>query len=81
MRAPEAHLVQDENGEPDFTALLADPAERIMQCVLDPGEVLYLPALWWHRIHLLTDSIGLGRKCLDEKNLQQHVKMRLGVQC
>src|SRR5579871_986720 len=63
---------------PDFASLAADPATRLMQCVLKPGDVLYLPALWWHRVVLRSDSIGLGRKCLDEVNLRRHVRARLG---
>jgi ribosomal protein L16 Arg81 hydroxylase len=46
--------------------------------VLKPGDVLYLPAWWYHRIELLSDSIGLGRKCLDEANLQLHIRQRIG---
>ena len=48
-----------------------------MQCVIDPGDVLYLPALWFHRIELLRDSIGLGRKCLDRKHLRLHIHQRM----
>lgn len=76
VMSPDANLGYDESGELDFAALVADPATRIMHCVLKPGDVVYLPAQWWHRIELLTDSIGLGRKCLDEVNLQRHTHTR-----
>ena len=36
-----------------------------------------IPALWFHRIELLSNSIGLGRKCLDESNLQMHIRLRM----
>ncbi|HEV7239244.1 MAG TPA: cupin-like domain-containing protein [Thermoanaerobaculia bacterium] len=75
--SPDAHLGLDASGELDFDALAADPGTRILTCVLHPGDVLYLPALWWHRVKLLDDSIGLGRKCLDEANLRTHVRLRL----
>lgn len=74
-RAALAHRPSDD--ELDFAALVADPETRMMTCVLKPGDVLYLPALWWHRVELVSDSIGLGRKCLDEVNLQAHVRLRL----
>lgn len=73
VMSPEALLVSDKAGGLKFET---DGLTRVMQCVLKPGDVLYLPAQWWHRIELLTDSIGLGRKCLDEVNLQQHIHAR-----
>lgn len=77
VMSPNAHLGLDANGELDFDTLAADPTVRVHTCVLRPGDVLYLPALWWHRVQLFQDSIGLGRKCLDEANLQTHVRLRL----
>jgi Cupin-like domain len=77
VMAPPAFLGRDVRGELDFRGLASHPDTGMMQCVLNPGEVLYLPAQWWHRIKLRSDSIGLGRKCLDEANLQQHIHMRL----
>lgn len=77
IMAPPAWLGTDEGGALNFETLAQSVEAQIMHCDLGPGEVLYLPALWWHRIELLSDSIGLGRKCLDEKNLQEHVRLRL----
>ncbi|HEV7368044.1 cupin-like domain-containing protein [Arenibaculum sp.] len=77
VMSPEAFLRRGADGEPDFAGLADDPRTRIMQCVLKPGDVIYLPALWWHRIELLSDSVGLGRKCLDVANLQGHLRQRL----
>jgi hypothetical protein len=74
---PDAFLGLDDSGELDFEALANDPGARIMTCELGPGDVLYLPAEWWHRVLLLEDSIGLGRKCLDQINLQRHIRLRL----
>ena len=74
--SPDAYLDRDESGEPDFDGLLNNPKVKIMQCVLKPGDVLYLPAQWWHRIELLSNSIGQGRKCLDEINLQKYIYLR-----
>ncbi|WP_225730791.1 MULTISPECIES: cupin-like domain-containing protein [unclassified Nocardia] len=77
VMGPHARLTRDANGEPDWAALVADPHTELHIFDLEPGDVLYLPANWYHRIELLTDSIGLGRKCLDEKNLQMHVRQRM----
>jgi hypothetical protein len=77
VMSPEAHLGRDSSGELDFSPLIESPRTQIMQCVLGPGDIIYLPAEWWHRIELLSDSVGLGRKCLDEANVQRHLRLRL----
>jgi hypothetical protein len=77
VMSPDAFLGPDQSGALDFAALVDNPNLRLMQAVLNPGEVIYLPAEWWHRIELLSDSIGLGRKCLDQANVQRHTRMRL----
>jgi len=76
VMSPPATLKREASGEFNFDALVNDPNVQILQCVLKPGDVLYLPAQWWHRIKLLSDSIGQGRKCLDEVNLQKYMHMR-----
>ncbi|MBC7435211.1 MAG: cupin-like domain-containing protein [Bdellovibrionales bacterium] len=78
VMAPEAHLHSLDGGQPDFARLAADPAAQLMQCTLRPGDVLFLPSQWWHRVELLSDSIGVGRKCLDPSNLRKHVRLRMG---
>ena len=76
VMGPNASLDCDESGELNFAALIDNPETQIKQCVLKPGDVVYLPAQWYHRIELLADSIGQGRKCLDEVNLQKYTHMR-----
>jgi hypothetical protein len=78
IMGPKAELRLDANGTPDFDALAKSPDTQLHQCDLKPGDVLYLPANWFHRIELLSNSIGLGRKCLDEMNLQMHIRQRMG---
>jgi hypothetical protein len=77
VMSPAAQLHYRNDGELDLSGLLRDPKTELMRCTLKPGQVLYLPALWWHRVELLSDSIGLGRKCLDECNLQAHIRLRM----
>lgn len=74
---PDAALPADAQGAPDFAALLADPATRLHRFLLNPGDLLFLPSRWFHRIELLDDSIGLGRKCLDVKHLRRHIHQRM----
>jgi pimeloyl-ACP methyl ester carboxylesterase len=74
---PEATLHRRADGALDFERLVDDHRDAFMRAVCKPGDVIYLPALWWHRIALLSDSIGLGRKCLDQANLREHMRLRL----
>ncbi|MBA3774510.1 MAG: cupin-like domain-containing protein [Ramlibacter sp.] len=74
---PRANLPRTGDGRANFGRLVDHPDTELMQCVLEPGDVLYLPAQWFHRIELLEDSMGLGRKCLDPIHLQLHVRQRM----
>lgn len=78
VMGPDSELLPGPDGELDIQALCDSPATQLTRFVLKPGDVLYLPAWWFHRIVLLTDSIGLGRKALDEANMQLHVRQRIG---
>lgn len=78
IMGPKAELLPGPGGEAQLDALCASPDTRLMRFVLRTGDVLYLPSLWFHRIELLSDSIGLGRKCLDEANLRAHIRQRIG---
>ena len=50
IMGPEAELHEDASGKPDLTALSQETASQLMQCVLKPGDVIYLPAMWFHLI-------------------------------
>ncbi|MEU4878361.1 cupin-like domain-containing protein [Streptomyces sp. NPDC021608] len=76
VMGPRAEVRADT--EQDWQRLCESPNSELMQFTLRPGDVLYLPANWYHRIELLSNSIGLGRKCLDEANLQTHIRQRMG---
>lgn len=78
IMGPAAELRADQRGVPDLETLCKSAGTQLMRFVLSPGDVLYLPPGWYHRIVLLSDSIGLGRKCLDEANLQVHIRQRMG---
>ncbi|MEU6389318.1 cupin-like domain-containing protein [Streptomyces sp. NPDC046939] len=78
IMGPDAELLPGPDGEARWDALCASPDTRLTRFVLRPGDALYLPARWFHRIELLSDSIGLGRKCLDAANLRAHIHQRVG---
>ncbi len=31
-----------------------------MECVLEPGDILYIPACWWHNVITLAPSISIN---------------------
>lgn len=74
---PSVKLHRTNDGALDFERLVAEYHHDFFHVVCKPGDVIYLPALWWHRILLMSDSIGLGRKCLDQANLKEHMRLRL----
>jgi hypothetical protein len=77
VMGPAAELGRTDLGEPDYAALCESAESQLMQFVLEPGDFLFLPAMWYHRIELLSDSMGLGRKALDAKHLQRHMHQRM----
>lgn len=77
VMGPEATLDDKYGDDRDLQVLCDSQATQLMQCRLGPGDLIYLPAMWFHRIELRSDSIGLGRKCLDEVNLRLHIRQRV----
>jgi hypothetical protein len=74
---PNEHVHLDDDGSPDFKTYLSSKTPIVTHCVTRPGDVLYLPARWYHRLRLLEDSIGLSCGALDERNLAKHMRERL----
>jgi ribosomal protein L16 Arg81 hydroxylase len=31
-----------------------------MECVLEPGDILYIPSCWWHNVITLSPSISIN---------------------
>jgi Cupin-like domain len=73
---PNEHVDLDNDGSPDFETYLSSHTPIVTHCVTRPGDVLYLPARWYHRLRLLEDSIGLSCAALDERNLVAHMRER-----
>ena len=47
------------------------PAEdRPLQCVLEPGETMFLPSGWWHAVLNLERSIAITENRVDDQNVQ-----------
>jgi len=48
-------------GNPDFDAYPLARAARIVDCVVGPGDLLYVPAGWFHQVQALTFSLSANR--------------------
>jgi len=47
--------------------LLKDPPEELFLCVVEPGEVLFVPEGWWHSTWNLEDQIAVPGPPFQEK--------------
>jgi len=45
---------------PDFDTYPELRKARPWECVLEPGEILYLPARWWHQVRSLEHAISVN---------------------
>jgi len=45
---------------PDFEKYPKFREARPWECVLEPSEILYLPARWWHQVRSLDDAISVN---------------------
>lgn len=41
-----------------------------VEFILNPGEILYIPSMWWHQAENLSPSIALGFNTVNEWNLE-----------
>jgi len=40
--------------------LLTDPRNRKKKCVVNPGDALYLPAFWYHKVAQADETIAFN---------------------
>jgi hypothetical protein len=45
---------------PDLAKYPAFRRARIIQCVLEPGDTLFLPCAWWHHVDNISPSCGVN---------------------
>jgi len=69
-----AHLPILPDGSADTETFFQDPASQITHCRLLPGEILFIPYQWWHRVDLIQDSISLHGLYTTQDLLPAYVK-------
>jgi len=45
---------------PDLSLYPKYPDAKAVECVVGPGDVLYIPAYWWHHIISLTETVSVN---------------------
>jgi hypothetical protein len=75
---PSACLKQDKSGALNFNDFLVDPTTTPMSCQLNPGDVMYIPSLWWHRVVTDEDAISLNVTHITDQLLPQFINASAG---
>jgi ribosomal protein L16 Arg81 hydroxylase len=53
----------------DFYKLIKDSPVAPVECVLKPGELLFIPSRWWHTALNLEESIAVTQNVVSTQNL------------
>ena len=51
--------------KPDFDSCPGMAVTQVWECTLESGDVLFNPPFWWHQVHNVTPSIGVGFRWFD----------------
>lgn len=70
----ESYLYPDSQGKPDYDRLFADEKTQPMSVVLEAGDILYMPAKWWHRTETLEHSASINTAYITENIIQPYMR-------
>lgn len=70
----DAYLQKDSSGKPDFDRLLEDKKASPMSITLEDGDLLYMPAKWWHRTETLEHSASINTAFITEDIIQPYMR-------
>jgi len=45
------------------------PSERPIECILEGGEMIFVPSGWWHQVVNLTDTVAVTQNVCNQQNL------------
>lgn len=77
-----AHLSQINIDQPDLEKFPKFPKTRYLECILEPGEMLFIPSFWWHQVYSL-DKLNISVNFWWKTNFRQfftHPGRRLAAQ-
>jgi hypothetical protein len=58
--SPSAHFSRVNIDNPDLDMFPHFRHARALECVLGPGDVLFIPIFWWHQVYSLSISVSIS---------------------
>ena len=71
--SPEAILECDKNGKPQYEKFLDDPMTGALYATLEPGDIIYVPVHWWHRVQALDDNISMSYFIVNNEDYSSYI--------
>jgi hypothetical protein len=59
--------------QPDFERFALFEKATAYECVIEPGEILFIPPSWWHHVRGLEKSITMSQNFFNETNFAAHM--------
>lgn len=59
----------------EFPHFHAEAAERMIEFVQKPGEIVFVPSGWWHQVENLTDALSVNHNWLNGANIHWSWKL------
>jgi hypothetical protein len=69
-----AELYNDSKGKPDYKRFFEECADKISVCLVETGDILYVPFKWWHRAKIIEDSISMNTFFISEEIVSRYIK-------
>jgi lysine-specific demethylase 8 len=71
------HMSQVNIDQPDIDKFPKFEKAKCIECVLEPGEMLFIPAFWWHKVYSL-DQLNIAVSFWWNTNIKQQFFTPLG---
>jgi len=59
--------------QPDFVRFKLFDRATMYECVIGPGDMLYIPPNWWHHVRGLEKTITITHNFFNETNVNEHL--------
>lgn len=62
-----------KDGKADYEEFLANPENGVTYCLIEKGDVMYVPHKWWHRARTLEDSVSLNTFYITDEIVKRYL--------